>query len=92
MADRTSAALFGSIFEYLAKNPDARAQEFARDLWAKTGGYDFSEYQMGCDDALRKLGLLRDGPDEDGHPTLIYGPRDDHSEGVPSSVPEASHS
>ncbi len=62
MADRTSAALFGQIFRYLAEGePDERAKTFAKNLMKQTREFDFCTYQMGCGDALKKLGL----PDED---------------------------
>lgn len=63
MADRTSAALFGGIFEHLAANPDDRNKTFAEWLWSQTGDYDFNYYQMGCDEALVKLGLAAKGDD-----------------------------
>jgi hypothetical protein len=60
MADRTSAEIFGTLFEYLAEErSDGRTRAFARKMWGTTGSYDFSNYQMGCDDALIKLGLAR---------------------------------
>lgn len=59
MADRTSAGIFGRIFEYLAQKPDRRAKEFALEMWSEAGGYDFSWYQMECDDALVTLGLAK---------------------------------
>ena len=54
MADRTSAALFSEIFGYLA----GESELTAIDVWNMTCGYDFDPYQMGCDDALEKLGLM----------------------------------
>ena len=57
MADRTSAALFASLFGYLAKKPDTRAKEIARELYKWTRSYDFDRCQMECDDALRALGI-----------------------------------
>jgi hypothetical protein len=58
MADRTSAALFGKVFDYLAEEPEQN-EKFAAWLWKQTGNYDFSYYQMGCDKALVKLGLAK---------------------------------
>ena len=57
MADRQSASLFCTFFEYLAAAPDERAKEFAKELWRMSQEYDFNEYQMYCDDALVTLGL-----------------------------------
>jgi hypothetical protein len=62
MADRTSAALFGRMFEFLA-DPTADRQALANQLWRETGEYDFNAYQMYCDDALIKLGLAHKGTD-----------------------------
>ena len=76
MADRTSAAIFADIFEELAKDEPIDRIAFAKRMWAASRGYDFSPYQMSCDDALIKLGLARKGIDpkypEDGE-TIIYG-------------------
>lgn len=68
MADRSSASLFAMIFESLAsgKPPTAEA------IWAMTRGYDFSPYQMECDGALKKLGLLWVCACDGG--TYNYGP------------------
>lgn len=77
MADRTSAEVFGLVFEMLAKKPTDENKEMARQLWKKTDGYDFGPSQMDCDAALKKLGLARKGVDpdypEDGE-TMVYGP------------------
>jgi hypothetical protein len=72
MADRTSAAVFGGIFEYLAENPDSRALEFAKVVYGMTSAYDFNGYQMECDDALIKLGLAKMGIDEDGDEIVLF--------------------
>lgn len=78
MADRTSAGLFGKIFELLAKNPTDEHKTIALEIWPMTQEYDFNKYQMDCDDALVALGLAYEGPDpnypEDGN-TIIYGPK-----------------
>ena len=76
MADRTSAALFGEIFQWLAEIPnDERALEFASRLYERTQHYDFLAYQMDADDALLALGLARKGVRqdylEDGEVTLF---------------------
>ncbi len=59
MADRTSAALFGELFQDLAdqETPDLK---LVKKLWQKTRNYDFDYYQMNCDAALKKLGLCKD--------------------------------
>lgn len=59
MADRTSAALFASIFEMLAENPTDEHKLIARRIWPKTREYDFQPYQMFCDEELAKLGLAK---------------------------------
>jgi hypothetical protein len=65
MSDRTSAGLFGRIFETLHALTQRNglspiiAKELALDFWALTEDYDFSWYQMGCDEALFALGLAR---------------------------------
>lgn len=74
MADRTSAGIFGSVFEHLAEQPDDRAKKFAVWLWRQQGEYDFSPYQMGCDKALMKLGLAECRKDADGYKEWLYGP------------------
>jgi hypothetical protein len=62
MADRTSAEIFATMFEMLAKNPTDEHKQMAKKLWRKRNHYDFSDYQMGCDDALIVLDLAkRDG-------------------------------
>lgn len=58
MADRTSAALFASVFDLLAEMRPP-ATESAMKLWEKSQHYDFHPYQMYCDDALVTLGLAR---------------------------------
>ena len=78
MADRTSAQLFGKIFNLLASDkPLDDRPSLALQFWKMmdSGDYDFSPYQMDCDRALKKLGLLREleEEDEDGE-TFQYGP------------------
>lgn len=74
MADRTSAHIFGTIFHYLAGQPDTKERkELALFLWHSTFEYDFSTYQMGADEALIKLGLAKKDvdPDEPDESSLI---------------------
>ena len=61
MADRTSAGVFGTIFELLAENPTAGHKAMAFKIYAMSRQYDFSPYQMEADEACKKLGLLRRG-------------------------------
>lgn len=79
MADRTSARLFGEMFTLLAEYNDERARKMARVLWDRSGDYDFSNYQMGADDALITLGLACRGIDpdypEDGETVRYAGER-----------------
>jgi hypothetical protein len=65
MADRTSAEIFAAIFEVLATElPEGEKRtQLADRFWAMSRNYDFSDYQMGCDDALIALGLAHRGPD-----------------------------
>ena len=70
MADRTSAGLFGQIFEILAQNPTDEHKEIARRIYQLASGYDFSDCQMDADDACLALGIARRGidpeyPDDD---------------------------
>lgn len=75
MADRTSAGLFGTIFELLAKNPTDEHKAIAKEIFSKTGDYDFNNYQMYADEALLTLGLavraIHPKYPEDGE-TIIY--------------------
>jgi hypothetical protein len=63
MADRTSAYVFALIFRELALLPEGR--DIAKRIWGHTMKYDFSQYQMECDEALISLGLARRGVDPD---------------------------
>lgn len=75
MADRTSAALFSTVFGFLAEHPDERNKVFAKRLWRETREYDFTSDQMSCDEDLIALGLAKLGIDpeypEDGE-TVLY--------------------
>lgn len=83
MSDRTTALLFATMFEHLA-DPDllmtdpVQARKLAHKLWNLMRDYDFSPYQMYCDESLIKLGLARRVPDSydpHGH-EIEYGPVD----------------
>ncbi|RJQ25725.1 hypothetical protein C4577_05005 [Candidatus Parcubacteria bacterium] len=80
MADRTSAAIFGDIFNMLASDEPIDKKQMALKVWEMSGEYDFTPYQMYCDDALIELGLARKGVDpecpEDGF-AIQYGPKND---------------
>lgn len=80
MADRTSAALFGSLFNWLASGKPIKPTE----LWntMREGDYDFSNYQMSADPALKKLALFRLCPKCE---EPIYGP-------LPARCDECKHS
>lgn len=77
MADRTSASLFAEIFRMLACDEPPDRKALAKKFWDESANYDFSPYQLYCDDALIKLGLARRGVDpefpEDGE-TILYEP------------------
>lgn len=66
MSDRTSAGLFGDIFDLLAENPSKDHKAIAKKIWPKRMEYDFSDYQMGCDESLIKLGLAKKGQGPEG--------------------------
>lgn len=57
MADRTSAGIFGGIFELLAENPTNENKRLASEIYDMALNYDFSVSQMDCDESLIKLGL-----------------------------------
>lgn len=63
MADRTSADIFGRIFELLAKNPTAENKRLAREIFQLSNKYDFDPYQMYGDEACLALDLARHGVD-----------------------------
>jgi len=63
MSDRSGAYLFSKVFNLLAEDP-ARHWKVAAEFWAMAADFDFSYYQMYCDEALLKLGLAREVPDE----------------------------
>lgn len=57
MADRTSAGIFGEMFNFLAG--DKSREELIEYLWNSAGYYDFNYYQMEADESLEKLGLAK---------------------------------
>ena len=63
MSDRTSAAIFTEMFtildESLATAPGRIVVELARRVWEISWDYDFAFEQLGCEDALVRLGLAR---------------------------------
>lgn len=62
MADRTSAGIFGDIFEFLVTmEQNEHTKKFAKKMWENSYEYDFCPDQMGCDDSLVKLGFAKRG-------------------------------
>jgi hypothetical protein len=60
MADRTSAEIFGEVFTFVSKLEEtADTKKLIKFLWKSCWNYDFSPYQMGCDEELIKLGLAK---------------------------------
>jgi len=76
MADRTSARIFGDIFDLLAEDPD-KYKEVAHKIYGLVCGYDFDDYQMCANDACLVLGIARIGINtdcpEDGEIILYPG-------------------
>ena len=77
MADRSSAAIFGSFFQRLASDPTEQHKIWAKGLWSESSHYDFSAYQMDADEALVVLGLCEmsvdpEHPDEGEVPYYGY--------------------
>lgn len=63
MSDRSSAEIFGVMFELLAKNPTEENKKMAKKMWSYTFAYDFNFCQMGVEEALFALGLAKKGID-----------------------------
>ena len=63
MADRASAEVFSRVFQLLHENlsesPTIDRRTLARRLYRMLPLYDFSRCQMGVDDELEALGLIR---------------------------------
>ena len=57
MSDRTSAEIFGKMFNLLAVNPTIDHRLLAMELWKKRVQYDFHPTDMYADEACIKLGL-----------------------------------
>lgn len=80
MADRSSAYLFGCIFDLIDECvPEPKRTEEALRFWKMSREYDFSDSQMESDEVLTRLGLAQKGVDphypEDGETTIYYGER-----------------
>jgi hypothetical protein len=77
MADRTSAGIFGDLFNRLATKRGAWVKGEAQWLWKQSEGYDFTPDQMDADEALVKFGLAKREPNpkypEEGPVTLYLG-------------------
>lgn len=71
MADRTSAGLFGEIFNMLAFElpPECGRFKLAQRFFEMMSGYDFDPCQMEADEALVELGLAHKQGD-----CMFYGP------------------
>ena len=77
MADRTSAGLFGRIFEVLAKTPTDEHKKIAAEIFELAGDYDFDYREMNAGEACIVLELAVKGIDpnypEDGETMLFKG-------------------
>ena len=60
MADRTSAEIFGNIFDLLAENPTEGNKILAYRIY-DMNVYDFSDCQMGADKSCLVLGIAKMG-------------------------------
>ena len=77
MADRTSAEIFGTFFCRAAALKLGKKDKLVKFMWALRTEYDFSDYQMDCDEALIRLGLARRGIDpeySEDEETVLYDP------------------
>ena len=59
MADRTSAGIFGEMFNFLAEGGKKSKEDLIAFLWDSCHGYDFNYCQMDADESLEKLGLAK---------------------------------
>jgi len=71
MADRTSAGVFGLIFEELAKG-DIDPKKLAKKLMKATREFDFNACQMECDKALLKLEVAKMSADDPDDARMLY--------------------
>lgn len=72
MADRTSAELFGILFDVLAQNPDEENKALAKQFFELSESYDFSYDQMYADEALIILDLAERKTDSEGDEQIRY--------------------
>lgn len=91
MSDRSSAHIFGRVFELIDRHvPDEKKKRQARHFWKLSLEYDFGPSDMYCDPALKRLGLARVGVDpsypEEGKTVLYLG--DDGFTDAPSGGPD----
>lgn len=86
MADRSSAAIIGGVFEALAEEygnegaqgHQATLKRLACCVFEIGMEYDFAWYQCDADDAMMTLGLARRVPDGSrGDQLMIYGWEED---------------
>lgn len=93
MADRTSAEIFGRVFQLLANTPTADPKELARELIQISREYDFSPYQMYADEACMALDIARYGTHphypKDGVVLLFFGDPGFEEASSTSSGPES---
>lgn len=72
MSDRTSAGIYGGMFELLASDPSDQHKKWARKLWKSSFEHDFNPCQMEADKALQKLGLAKQVVNEYGDDDFVY--------------------
>lgn len=72
MADRTSAELFGILFDVLAQNPDEGNKALAKQFFELSDKYDFSKGQLCANEALITLGLAERRINSEGDEQIRY--------------------
>ena len=72
MADRTSAELFGILFEVLAEEPTEENKALAKTFFNLSEKYDFTSSQMVADEALITLGLAERRISPEGDEQIRY--------------------
>ena len=77
MSDHTSPVIFAKVFELLARHDLSDSCKVAREVWELSQEYDFYNEDMGCEEALEKLGLARRNGTPDEDPAWFYGPEDE---------------